>query len=117
MSHWTFIALLAILTACSSQPKDARIQGDDLDVMADKMAASIAASPAFRDRTPESAPMVISIQKVENLTDQVMTEGEQWGVIAKIRGSLPIQALRQQKNITFVMPRERVLALQRGGNT
>ena len=84
----------------------------DLDEMSREMAASLRQSPSIARRDQHSPPWVVSIDKVLNLSNDVMTESEQWFVIAKLRSSLPIQSLGHQRNITFVMPAEQVRRLR-----
>lgn len=112
---WMWLLGVLLLPACA-QPRSTRMTVGDFEAMAAQMAQSLSRSPALAGRTPDSAPMVVAITKVENLSSDVMSEGEQWGVIAKIRGSLPIQALRQQKNIAFVIPAEQTRKLRQQGD-
>jgi hypothetical protein len=114
----TLLSLLALsifATGCA-EPRSTRMTAGDFDHMGAEMAASLARSDALRNRTAASPPWVVSIDKVQNLSSDVMTESEQWMIIARLRGSLPIQALRTQRSITFVMPPERVEALRRDPN-
>ncbi len=105
--------LAVVLVGCAGPPRSTRMTVDDLDAISGAMAASLAASPALAGRGPSSSPAwVISIDKVENLSSDVMTESEQWAVVARIRGSLAIQALREQKNVRFVIPPDRVEAMR-----
>lgn len=111
------LVMLALLTAagltgCSSAPKSSRMTAADMTDMAQAMASSLAQSETVRQRTPQSPRWVIAIQKVENLTQDVMTESEQWGVMARLQGSLPITALYDQRNIRFVIPAERTRAIR-----
>jgi hypothetical protein len=110
-----FLFLLFLLPACAEQ-HSTRMTVRDFQDMATEMAQSLSRSPAIAGRGPDSPPMVISITKVENLSSDVMSEGEQWGVIAKLRGELPIQALRQQKNIAFIIPAEQTRRLRERGD-
>jgi hypothetical protein len=110
------LPMLVPAGCASSRPGDprhsTRLTVEDIEAMAAAMADSLARSDALAARTPDSERWVISIDKVLNLSSDVMTESEQWAIIAKVRGSLPIQALARQKNVVFVMPPERVEALK-----
>jgi len=102
-----------LLTGCgSSKPQSTRMTAEDLTEMSEAMAQSLAQSDALRDRTAGSTPWVISIDRVQNLTKDIITESERWYVIQRLRSSLPIRAMSQQKNITFVIPRERLDAIR-----
>jgi hypothetical protein len=110
-----WLITLVVLTACKQQ-RTTRMTGDDFDHMAAEMAQSLAADPDIAGRTPDSPPWVVSIQKVQNLSSDVMSEGEQWGTIARIRGAQPIQRLRQTKNLAFVIPAEQTRKLREQGD-
>jgi hypothetical protein len=110
----TSTLLLFLLTGCAvTRPQTTRMTVDDLNEMAAQMAQSLAADEDFRSRTPQSEPWVISINKALNLSTDIITEGERWFVVQKLRSSLPIQALSKQKNVTFVIPAERMAMMKR----
>ncbi len=79
----------------------------DFDAMAAAMAQSLAGSEALAERDPDSVPWVITVDKVTNLTSDVMTQAEQWAVMQRIAGALPVRALRDTKNVSLVLPRGR----------
>jgi hypothetical protein len=108
------LLVLLLLTGCNSAPtsRSTRMTVDDLNEMSEAMAQSLARSDALRDRTPTSEPWVISIDRAQNLSSDVMTESEKWFVVQKLRSTLPIQAMSKQKNITFVIPKERLDAIR-----
>lgn len=98
---------LCLLMACAPA-RTTRTTPEDFQEMAAQMAASLSRSPAILDRTADSPPWVISVQKVTNLTTDVMTPSQQWYVIARLRNSLPIQKLWDGKRISFIIPAEQV---------
>jgi hypothetical protein len=108
-------AMLVAAAGCASAnlPRTTRPTIEDYTEMAEAMAQSLAASDLLRHRTPQSEPWVFAIRKVENLSNEVMTESERWYVMARLQSSLPIQAMQQQKNIRFVIPAERRDQLRR----
>ena len=117
MAPFMVIIAAAGLSGCqSTAARSTRMTVDDLNAMAGAMAQSLAASDALRDRTAASPPWVISVDKVLNLSNDVMTEAEQWFVIAKLRGSLPLQAMAKQRNIRFVIPAQQVRKMRRDPN-
>ena len=101
-----------LLLGCASPPKTTRIQVDDYQAMAAAMSDSLAASEALQGRGPDSPPWVVSIDKVTNLTSDVMSVSEQWSIIEQIRASLPMIELGDTKNISFVLPPERRASLE-----
>jgi hypothetical protein len=84
----------------------------DFQTMAASMAQSLLTSQALADRHPDSPPWTVSIDKVTNLSSDVMTQEEQWAIVAMLRGAAPMQALWDEKNVRFVLPPEQVLALR-----
>ena len=112
------IACLFILPACTSRPvgESTRMTISDIDAMTEQMAQSLLGSDALASRGPDSPPWIVSIDKVLNLSDEVMTENEQWSIMAQVRGAAPIQALWDQKAVRFVIPAQRALALKQSAN-
>lgn len=111
-ADWVAAAAACFVVLSCTPQRTTRMTADDLDVMSQALANSLAASEAVVNRTPDSPLWVITINKVQNLSSDVMTESEQWSVMARIRSSLPIQELWRQKNIRFVIPAQRLHALQ-----
>ncbi|MEX0744826.1 MAG: hypothetical protein WD118_04420, partial [Phycisphaeraceae bacterium] len=107
------VVVALLLTACNTAPQSTRMTVDDFNTMAAEMAASLAESEALAERGPDSEPWVVSIERVLNLTSDVMTQSEQWAVIARLRSSTPLRTLAEEKNVRFVMAPERVAALRR----
>jgi hypothetical protein len=70
------------------------------------MAAKLAASDFLRSRTPDSERIVIAINKVENLTSDIIPESDQWWMMAHVRDAQGIRTLSEQKNIRVVIPAE-----------
>ena len=114
------VLLLATLLApagCgASGGTSTRMTADDLHELAAQMAQKLAASDALKQRGPDSEPWVVSFDKALNLSSDLITDSERWYVVHKVQSSLPLQALSQQKNLTFVMPAERLRALRRDPN-
>lgn len=101
------ITLMLMLVGCGTARRTTRIAVDDYEVMATEMSDSLADSDAIAERGPDSEPWVVSINKVMNLTSDVMSESEQWSIVEQIRGSLPMSDLWKTKKIRFVLPAER----------
>ncbi len=102
------------LTACAATPqRSSRMTADDFDAMIAAMAASLAHSDPVALRTADSPRWVITIDRVLNLSSDVMTDAEQWAIMARLRGAAPIRALWDQKNIRFVIRAERVEKIRR----
>ncbi len=103
---------------CDPKPvgESTRLTLGDIETMTQEMAQSLLASDTFADRGPNSEPWIVSIDKVLNLSDDVMTENEQWSIMAQVRGAAPIRAMGDEKAVRFVIPPERAVALQNSAN-
>jgi hypothetical protein len=98
------IALAALSLLGCKTPQSSRIQVDDYLEMTDAMAQSLRQSDAFAQRSSDSEPWIVSFDKVLNLSSEIMPQGEQWGVVAMVRGAQPINALWDDKRVAFVIP-------------
>lgn len=106
MRRWPTIAI-AMFTLCTlgcNTAQSSRIQVDDYVEMSAAMAQSLRQSEAFANRSSDSEPWVVSFDKVLNLSSEIMTQGEQWGVVAMVRGAQPINSLWEDKRVAFVVP-------------
>jgi hypothetical protein len=110
------LTLALSLAGCAAKGQSTRLSAADLTAMSTAMAQSLADSAAFASRRPDSEPWFITINKVQNLSSDVMTDSEQWLIIARLRGELPLAALREQKNVHFVIPAERVAKMRADPN-
>ena len=95
------------VSGCRSGGETTVLTHDDLDVATQEMANSLAGSAFLADRGPDSPPIIVTINKVENLTSDIIPPAEQWMLMARLQGSVPIQHLSRQKNIRFQIPPER----------
>lgn len=79
----------------------------DLVEMTDQMALSFAAAPVVAARSFDSPRWVISIDKITNHTNQIITENEKWAYIGRLRALLTQTRLSDVKNIAWIVPPER----------
>lgn len=100
------LLLAGLLLACASPSRSTRMTVDDFQAMAGAMAESLLHSDALAARGPGSPPWVVSMEKVRNLTSDVMTDSEQWMIMARLRATTPLRALWDEKNVRFVLPPE-----------
>ncbi len=102
-------AVVATAAGCASRPNPTttRIQIEDLDETVARMAQSLASSEFLAQRTPESEPIYITINRVENLTTDIIPPAEQWMLMARVQGSMELRHLAENLNIHFQVPPER----------
>jgi hypothetical protein len=87
----------------------------DLDTTAAAMAKKLSEAKFLEGRTPDSPKMSIAIMKVENLSSDIITEGEEWSLMEKVRDSLPMVDLGKSRSIVFVIPAEHLRAAKAKG--
>lgn len=113
VTYWLCAAACVIgcLSGCRTADRTTRLQIGDLNKTVQQMAASLARSDFLADRSPSSPRAVIVINKVRNLTSDIIPEGEQWMLVARVRAALPMRGLEREKNIVFVITPDRARLL------
>lgn len=104
--------LLCVVVSCAEPPRTARLGVEDLREVSAAMARSLSHSEALSGRTPESEPWFVSIDRVRNLSNDVMPLEEQWAVMSMLRSSLPMRSLWRDERVAFVIPPEKVRSLE-----
>lgn len=102
-----------------NKPQSTVMTADDYQFIASEMAAKLrehlSESPLFSARTPESPKWTIAIQKVQNLTSDMMPESAKWYLMARVRESVPIGSFSRERNIAFTIPAERLREARKRG--
>lgn len=111
----SLIGCVVVVCSCAHAPPAARttfLDSVDLVEMTDRMAQSFAGHDAIAGRTQESNRWVISMNRIENHTNQVIPDREKWLYVARLRALLDRSTITQAKNITWIIPPERWAMLQ-----
>ncbi len=108
-------ATLWFCVGCASKVRTTRIKWSDLDETVNRMIDSLAGSDLLAKRSAEAERMTIMINRVENLTSDVIPISEQWMLVAKVRDAMPMQELARQRNVHFVITPERRAMLKSAG--
>lgn len=108
-------AVLLLAGCATDPPRSSRLTLGDYDMLVAHMSQSLASSELFATRTPNTPPIYITINKVENLTSDVIPPAEQWMLMARVRSSVPLLALRRERNVTFQITPERFAMLRDAG--
>lgn len=97
------------LAGCSGAPKARTtfLNSVDLIEMTDRMAESFASDEGMRERSSQSSQWIVSIDRMHNLTNQVIPEREKWLYIARLRAVLQQSPIARERNIIWVIPPER----------
>jgi len=100
------------LSGCASAPRTTRLTAEDFEATAAAMANSLARSDAIAARGPDAERWTIALQKGQNLTSDVMQDGEQWYVLGRLQASLPLREMADDYAIDFVIPAEQARRLR-----
>lgn len=97
-------ALVASLAACAApRPQTSRLTTQDFQDFSAELAQKLRDSDFLADRTAESPVIRVALSKVENLTTDLLSEGEKWYVVQRAFDSNTMDALRRDKAIRFVI--------------
>ena len=97
---------VAALGCAAAPPRSTRLTIGDFELLAAQMSTSLAASPLLRERGPTSEPMVITINRVENLSMDLIPRREQWALMSKVRSSAALVELGRARAFRVVLPAE-----------
>lgn len=113
---WVIAAACAMaLPGCAAPVKTTAITVDDIQEVAVEMAGKLRGSDFLKERGPGSPRMVIAIQRVENLTMDIIPEADRWYLMDRVRSSFSLMELSKEKNIAFVIPAEKLRAAREKG--
>jgi len=94
------VVLCCVLTGCAA-PQSTRLTVGDLNYVVAEIDGQLADSDFITERTTDSEPARVMINKVLNLTGDVITPAEQWMLMARVRDRLARSATLRRKNVTF----------------
>jgi len=109
------MAMLAMGGCATAQAKTTSLTMSDLEATCAEIASKLRASDFLKGRGPDSPRMVVAINKVENLTSDVIPSSEQWWLMQRVRDSIGIQTLSNERNVRFVIPAKFLRDAQRTG--
>lgn len=108
-------AMLALGGCATAQAKTTTLSASDLEATSTEIAAKLRASDFLKGRGPDSPRMVVAINKVENLTSDLIPSSEQWWLMQRVRDSIGLQTLSKERNVKFVIPAKFLRDAQRKG--
>lgn len=109
-------AMTSGTTGCSTA-QSTRLTASDFDLTIEKMVQSLAASDFLKNRGPDSPQAWVVINKVENLTSDIIPVPEQWMLVARLQSAVPVKQLADTKNVRFQITPERHAMLRQAGYT
>jgi hypothetical protein len=99
--------MVASLSACAApRPQTSRLTTQDFQDFSTELAQKLRDSDFLAGRTIDSPVIRIALSKVENLTTDLLSEGEKWYVVQRAFDSDTMDALRRDKAIRFVIAAE-----------
>jgi len=109
--HTFLLALCVPLSACcalgcAATPRSTRLQPEDFNATVQHMVERLAASDFLAPRDADSEPVYITINKVENLTSDIITQAEQWMLMARVQGALSKPALARKRVYFQITPEQ-----------
>ncbi len=94
------------LLGCAPAPKTSTLTTDDLVETTNQMAEQLRASDFLAERAADSPQVVIALNKVTNLTSDLIPESQQWWMMARVRDQLSVSTMAREKNVRFVIPQQ-----------
>jgi hypothetical protein len=106
------MGLLLLFGGCSApQIQNTRLGSEDLVKMTDRMTKSLLAYDVIRSRNSESPAWIMGLDRVSNRTNDIMPDREKWAFMARLRGELASAKGLRDRNVRFVLSRDRSQAL------
>lgn len=111
-----FLALMCggIVGGCAS-PQSHRLRMVDMDGTVDEMISSLDGSEFLGARGPQSPQVRVVLNRVTNLTHDIIPESEQWMLVARVVGAVPLQEFGTRKNVVFLIAPEWRTRLEAAG--
>lgn len=98
---------IGMAVGCAGEPSTTRLGAEDLVAFSEEAAQSLASGDAISGRGPRDAPWVIAMRLPRNLSHDVISEGERWFVMERLKDSLAMSRLARERGLVFVIDRER----------
>lgn len=120
-SRCAMLALAALIlpAACTPKPelRTTLLRASDIESFSADAVQQLAASPFIASRGPDAPRIVLQPQPMRNLSDNRLSQGDQWAAMSKVLFSSQMLALLASKNIDLQMPAIETTRLARAGLT
>lgn len=111
------VAGITCLPGCSSPQRTTLLRASDIEVNTQQMVDGLASSPFLSARTADSPKAVLRPERLVNLSDNRLSQGDQWAAMSKVLLSPNMLELLRSKNIVVQMPALKSDAIARAGLT
>lgn len=102
MTRFFVLLICFAVGACRNAPKTTQLQGIDLLETTEVMAASLESSLFFQECSAEEDGVLLSYQKAENRSADLLTPSEQWLFVERVIDSEMIKELRNKYDVVVV---------------
>jgi hypothetical protein len=109
------LSLILVASGGCAAPQSTRLTASDYSYTSNETANRLASSDFLANRNSASQRIIVTVEKVQNLTTDIISEGEQWMYVLGVRDSLPMQTLSKDKNLVFQVSPERLQMLHENG--
>jgi hypothetical protein len=98
---------LIFFAGCASKPpRSSRLTASDYTYTVNETVNQLVASDFFASRGMESPKAVVSIERVTNLSSDIIPEGEQWMFVHSVWSSPEVKQLARSKNVVTQVSQE-----------
>jgi hypothetical protein len=105
-------ASVVVSCAGGGRAPTTRMDVRDYQAMTSALGAELSRAQPIAGRGPDMPTMTIAMDRVENLTTDIITEGEGWFLMDRVREAQDIVALSRERSVRFVIPAARTDAIR-----
>ncbi|MEM1185365.1 MAG: hypothetical protein AAGI53_10245 [Planctomycetota bacterium] len=114
------VVALALVTTVGCEgvqlDQSSRLSIGDMRLIVDQTVQELSASDWIGERNPQSPPAVVTFTEMTNATDDVITRSELWYLAQGVANEVfRDRLLREEKNVTLVIPAARLEDARRRG--
>jgi len=113
------LAVLLLPVACAPRPelRTTLLRASDIETFSADAVQQLASSPFIASRGPDAPRLILQPQPMRNLSDNRLSQGDQWAAMSKVLFSNQMLALLASNNIDLQMPAIETTRLARAGLT
>ena len=98
------LAIMWITSGCAAADRTTQLTTQDLRTMTERMAASLLVDADVAAIMAAGEPMVVTLDRVSNFTNDIMPNREKWLFMARLRSQLTQTPAMSQRGMQFVLP-------------
>lgn len=102
---------------CAAPQRSTLLRGSDIQLSTQRIVDQLAASEWLAGRTQSSPRAVLRPERLENLSDNRLSQGDQWAAMSMVLLNPRMLEMLRSKNVIVQMPTLRSEAIARAGLT